>query len=180
MLKRRHMQLRTALGTEQVQKGKLRLSKTKDAWPLQPVPHPQLIREARRALVPSPLPFTARGGSVVITHSPHFLLARKEPGRGSIKRSNINTSPSPPPWQGLEGAAATTLSRPASRAALVQGADAGRRWAWRQSMGAPIHGLGAAPGAAGTICAIFSSSSHSSNSSSSLASSSSWSMATRT
>lgn len=27
----------------------------------------------------------------MITHSPHFLLARKEPGKGSIKRSNINT-----------------------------------------------------------------------------------------
>lgn len=29
----------------------------------------------------------------MITHSPHFLLARKEPGKGSIKRSNINTPP---------------------------------------------------------------------------------------
>ena len=37
----------------------------------------------------------SQGGSVVITRSPHFLPARKEPGRGSIKRSNINTPPTP-------------------------------------------------------------------------------------
>lgn len=89
--------VRIVLGTEQGQVGKLRLRGAKE---VPPPPSPswcptQGLSEIQQRRGPS---LHSQGGSVVITHSPHFLLVRKEPGRGSIKRSNINTPPAP--WQG--------------------------------------------------------------------------------
>lgn len=126
--------------------GKQRLSQATDAWSPSSVPHPVFIREAQSGLGVTPPPsLHSPGGSVVITHSPRFLPARKEPGRGSIKRSNINTLPSPPPRRGLEGAAATTQPRPTSGAAPVQREEPGRKMGLAMEHGGPYSRAGGSP-----------------------------------